>query len=563
MPIKTLSILTLLAAGLLSCGPRSSDSKDRKKNLVRGESEASLDETCLNWGVSEDDQKDCRSWVEGFSFRSQGSQILPLSWAKALETPKGKDLFFSNQNMNSFGWITRPPSEQNEHGLPIGFAIDIDRLDNQAWVGLTCAACHTGVIEHDDQRMLIPGAPGLADFALFRDQVHLALDATKKDADKFDRFASKVLGESDSDVERKILFKKLEVGTKAAESTSVLNEALSPWGPGRIDAFASILNKLTNLSLGESKNVVPANAPTSLPHLWGTSQSDVVQWNGVVSNGGKDALGKLLRNTGEVIGVGADILLETGSDDGYYSTIKFENLQYLENEVYNLPPPAWPEDILGNLDGKAIKRGKELFFNHCEKCHTYIAPDQVFDPYEAVMVDVESVGTDAFMAKGVIDAQVLSGSLEGKPRYYNTGSPLDRKDTALDVLKHSVIGAIENGATDIDISEENIEKALSPVKEAAYKARPLNGIWATAPYLHNGSVPTLYDLLLPAAERPKEFNLGGRVYDPKKVGFQSEQKDSSFRFNTVKPGNTNTGHEYAAELSDDERYDLLEFLKSL
>src|SRR5690625_3270750 len=61
----------------------------------------------------------------------------------------------------------------------------------------------------------------------------------------------------------------------------------------------------------------------------------------------------------------------------------------------------------------------------------------------------------------------------------------------------------------------------------SYKARPLNGIWATAPYLHNGSVPTLYDLLLPAKRpddpedgeyRPDEFMVGSREFDPIKVG---------------------------------------------
>ena len=54
----------------------------------------------------------------------------------------------------------------------------------------------------------------------------------------------------------------------------------------------------------------------------------------------------------------------------------------------------------------------------------------------------------------------------------------------------------------------------------ARKGRALNGIWATAPYLHNGSVPTLYDLLLPAADRPKKFRVGSRELDVKKVGLK-------------------------------------------
>ncbi|PNB46292.1 hypothetical protein C1X73_34765, partial [Pseudomonas sp. FW305-130] len=60
-----------------------------------------------------------------------------------------------------------------------------------------------------------------------------------------------------------------------------------------------------------------------------------------------------------------------------------------------------------------------------------------------------------------------------------------------------------------------------------YRARPLNGVWATAPYLHNGSVPSLYWMLSPAAERPKSFCMGGgRDYDPKQVGFAVSDGES-------------------------------------
>ena len=61
-----------------------------------------------------------------------------------------------------------------------------------------------------------------------------------------------------------------------------------------------------------------------------------------------------------------------------------------------------------------------------------------------------------------------------------------------------------------------------------YKARPLNGIWATAPFLHNGSVPTMYDLLLPVAERPKTFYLGSREYDPEKMGYRTDHIKGTF-----------------------------------
>lgn len=82
--------------------------------------------------------------------------------------------------------------------------------------------------------------------------------------------------------------------------------------------------------------------------------------------------------------------------------------------------------------------------------------------------------------------------------------------------------------------------APDPARLMVYKARPLNGVWATAPFLHNGSVPTLYDLLLPPDRRPKEFTVGRPV-----------------------PGNGNAGHEYGTRLTDAERWQLVEYLKSL
>ena len=124
----------------------------------------------------------------------------------------------------------------------------------------------------------------------------------------------------------------------------------------------------------------------------------------------------------------------------------------------------------------------------------------------------------------------------------------------------------------------------------AYKARSLNGIWATGPYLHNGSVPTLYDLLLPHKKsddptldaegnaieyRPTEFLIGARELDPVRVGFKSSGY-SGFNYSTAIAGNTNTGHEYAAgrtpqlgqtkplpALNKTQRMQLLEFIKTL
>ena len=121
-----------------------------------------------------------------------------------------------------------------------------------------------------------------------------------------------------------------------------------------------------------------------------------------------------------------------------------------------------------------------------------------------------------------------------------------------------------------------------PQAAPGYKPRPLEGIWATPPYLHNGSVPNLYEMLSPAYERSKGFYVGRREYDPVKVGYTTEplSRDGGFWLDTRQPGNANTGHEFRAgyvpfdpgspqvqygaigpALSVDERFALIEYLK--
>ena len=107
----------------------------------------------------------------------------------------------------------------------------------------------------------------------------------------------------------------------------------------------------------------------------------------------------------------------------------------------------------------------------------------------------------------------------------------------------------------------------------AYKARTLDGIWATPPYLHNGSVPNIYELLSPASERSKQFWTGGYEYDPVNLGYVSSKGSGNyFLFDTTISGNLNHGHEFndgkgkgiiGRKLSRNERLELIEYLKVL
>lgn len=114
-----------------------------------------------------------------------------------------------------------------------------------------------------------------------------------------------------------------------------------------------------------------------------------------------------------------------------------------------------------------------------------------------------------------------------------------------------------------------------PQTPLGYKARPLAGAWATAPYLHNGSVPNLYQMLVPVAQRDKKFFVGRKEYDPVRVGYVLEPlSNNGFWLDTTVPGNSNKGHEFSGSytgkpqngvigpiLTDPERYALIEYLK--
>ena len=104
-------------------------------------------------------------------------------------------------------------------------------------------------------------------------------------------------------------------------------------------------------------------------------------------------------------------------------------------------------------------------------------------------------------------------------------------------------------------------------KTNGYSNHPLDGLWLRAPYLHNGSVPSLEDLLQPPDQRPEVFYRGNDLYDLDQVGFVSDVPEEDgkafFRFDTTLPGNGNGGHLYGVELSDGDKQALLEYLKTL
>jgi hypothetical protein len=201
-------------------------------------------------------------------------------------------------------------------------------------------------------------------------------------------------------------------------------------------------------------------------------------------------------------------------------------------------------------------------------------------------------GTDFWMDCNAVLAVASSGLFAGNKTQVITGPPIPDMAPNLVLLTNAVTGVLANNKwtiTNLAIFRSDGLPPPAPINKAAgvdqkknradacmsfkdnpadpkmvYKGRPLQGIWATAPYLHNGSVPNLWEILLPPAQRSKTFYLGTREFDPKNVGYEMAQSaDNSFRFDTSLPGNSNTGHDYGNDnLSDADRWALVEYMKT-
>ena len=131
--------------------------------------------------------------------------------------------------------------------------------------------------------------------------------------------------------------------------------------------------------------------------------------------------------------------------------------------------------------------------------------------------------------------------------------------------------ADSRGKPDFRVPLRDYDKYPDTKDRGVYRAKTLKGIWATAPYLHNGSVPTIYDLLLLVEQRPKTFRLGTREYDTQKLGYVTDgarfltpTNMQPFVLDTHVLGNWNSGHEwwFYSELTDANRFEIIEFLKT-
>lgn len=213
------------------------------------------------------------------------------------------------------------------------------------------------------------------------------------------------------------------------------------------------------------------------------------------------------RNLGAALGTGATP-----------TSLDYDSLQRIDEWLREFPPPEYPYEI----DQELAAEGEPIYSTHCAECHDFDG-ERI-----GTVIPLEEIGTDPYR--------------------------------------------LHNYTYDLTVNQATLYAGMPWRfthwrKSNGYACQALDGIWARAPYLHNGSVPTLRDLLEPPENRPAVFWRGYDVYDREDVGFVSDVPEADgreyFRMDRTVPGNDNSGHLYGTELSPEEKEALLEYLKTL
>jgi hypothetical protein len=407
-----------------------------------------------------------------------------------------------------FGFIVEPNQD-----LPVGVSrrhrIGIDH------VGLNCAVCHSGTVRDT------PTSPP---------RIVLGMPAHQLDLQGFVQFVlecsldSRVTAEAvratfprngGPDTFERLLLRtglmdrlKLQTLDLKNRIDPILRERVPRWGRGRVDTF----NPYKAIQFNWNLDQLPPSeliGASDFPSLWNQKPREGMDlhWDG--DNDSVDE-----RNLSAGLGAGITPV-----------TVDHAGLKRVRDWIWTLPPPAYPYPV----DAAVAARGATLYQQRCVNCHA-----------------------DHRFRDGV-----TSGELVGKVE------DIDRIKTD----RHRLDSYTETFALNqYGLFPDSRYRFRRFRKTHGYANQPLDGIWARAPYLHNGSVPTLRDLLNAPAERPAAFYRGNDVFDQARVGFVSdvaEQGGRRFsRYDTSVPGNGNMGHEYGLTLPAADKDAIVEYLKT-
>ncbi len=280
--------------------------------------------------------------------------------------------------------------------------------------------------------------------------------------------------------------------------------------PAAVLAEACVMHRNPeDLTYSEKPNyTIPDYAiATDVPPLWHLKKKNALYYTAV----GRGDFTKLLFQA-SVLGI-ADTTAARNAITNFKDVIAW---------IKTIEPPAYPYDI----DRQYLTKGAILYEKNCSECHGSYG---LHSDYPNKVVSLDAIKTDPLYASYAMRAPIVEWYNES---WFATSEPTSYFEP-----------------------------------EAGYIAPPLDGIWATAPYLHNGSVPTLEDLLN-SYQRPTYWKRSGKTedYDREKVGWNyTTEKNGKGKWNydTTLPGYSNAGHYYGDHLTADERKAVIEYLKTL
>ena len=407
-----------------------------------------------------------------------------------------------------FGFITEPDRE-----LPVGVSrrhrIGIDH------VGLNCAVCHSGTVRETPASAprLVLGMPAhQLDLQGF---VQFVLDCTLDSRVTAEAVRASFPRNGGPGTFERLLLRtglmdrlKLQTLELKNRIDPILRERVPRWGRGRVDTFNPYKAIQFNWKLDELPPSELLGA-SDFPSLWNQAPREGMDlhWDG--DNDSVDE-----RNLSAGLGAGITPV-----------TVDHAGLKRVRDWIWKLPPPAYPYAV----DASVAARGETLYRQHCVDCHA-----------------------DHRFRTGVI-----SGTRVGRVE------DIDRIKTD----RHRLDSFTETFALNqYTLFPDSRYRFTRFRKTHGYANQPLDGIWARAPYLHNGSVPTLRDLLNAPAERPAAFFRGYDVFDQVRVGFVSDVAEAGgrrfSRYDTSIPGNGNMGHEYGISLASADKDAIVEYLKT-
>jgi len=394
------------------------------------------------------------------------------------------------------------------HDQPVGFSIRRVLIDR---VALNCGVCHTGSVRDtpDAAPRIITGMP--ADTIDLEGYTRFLFESAKDERFNANQMMDAIeksgghLGFIERFIYRHFAIPQTKQELLSRATRMEFTKRQPDWGPGRVDSFNSYKALQFNFPIDKLSDGEIIGT-VDMPSIWQQRPREGMQlhWDG-------DNSSVKEQNWSAALGAGVTPV-----------TIDAQGMKRIEDWLLNATPPTYPYPI----DRDLAARGKPLYDEHCASCHGASGRNFTGE-YVGKVTPVEEVGTDRHR------------------------------------LDSNTYELVENQNTLFAGYPWRFTKFR---KTNGYANMPLDGLWLRSPYLHNGSVPTLRDLLSAPENRPQMFYRGNDVFDRDNVGFVSTETEARgrrfFRYDTSLPGNSAAGHSYGVSLGSDEKNALIEYLKT-